>query len=122
MRNFSTGATRDSDAGKLDYDGFFCPAVLERRAQYMHKHRIQPDGNLRDSSNWQKGIPIVEYRRSLWRHFRDLWALAWGLEIIDEKTKESIDIETAICSCMFNLEGWLHELLKAKREQKGQSE
>ena len=57
MRNFDTGATRDVDTNKLDFEGFLSPVVLERYAEYMHKNRVQADGNLRDSDNWQKGIP-----------------------------------------------------------------
>ena len=69
VRTFDTGATRDTDDGKLDYEGFISPLVLERFARYMHTHRLQPDGTLRDSDNWQKGIPRDQYIKSAWRHF-----------------------------------------------------
>lgn len=106
MREFETGATRNSDTGKLDYEGFFSPLVLKRRAEYMHKHRVQANGQLRASDNWQKGIPITEYIKSGWRHFHDWWAAHRG---------NDVDIEEAICALMFNAEGYLHELLKAKQ-------
>ena len=43
-RQFSTGATRDTDEGKYDYEGFFSPLVLERYGEYMNKHRQQSAG------------------------------------------------------------------------------
>ena len=47
MRKFETGATRDEEIGKYDFEGFLAPTVLVRFAEYMHKHRIQADGNIR---------------------------------------------------------------------------
>lgn len=107
MRTFDTGATRDSDEGKLDYEGFFSPLVVERYAQYMHKHRKQSDGNLRDSDNWQKGIPLTAYMKSGWRHFVDWWFEHRGLP-----SREGI--EDALCGVLFNAMGYLHEILKKK--------
>src|SRR5437870_4323890 len=101
MRKFTTGATRDTDAGKLDYEGFFSPLVLERRAQYMNKHRVQSDGQLRASDNWQKGIPREAYMKSGFRHFTDWWKEHRGIA-----TKDGI--EEALCALMFNVEGYLH--------------
>ena len=57
MRKFKTGATRDNEDTKIDFEGFYHPLVVERFGEYMHKHRVQADGELRDSDNWQKGIP-----------------------------------------------------------------
>jgi len=51
MRTFKTGATRNDDTGKLDFEGFLSPIALEKFAEYMHKNRIQADGNVRDSDN-----------------------------------------------------------------------
>ena len=72
MRKFNTGATRDVDNDKLDFEGFLSPTVLIRYAEYMHTHRKQSDGALRDSDNWQKGIPKEVYMKSMWRHFMDV--------------------------------------------------
>lgn len=105
MRQFSTGATRNSDENKYDYEGFLSPLVLERFAQYMHKHRVQADGKLRDSDNWQKGIPKEAYMKSGWRHFFSWWKSHRGL-----KTEE--DIEESLCALLFNIQGYLHEHLK----------
>ena len=107
MRTFGKGATRHSDAGKLDYEGFLSPLVLKRYAEYLDKHRKQADGKLRDSDNWQKGIPDDVYIKSAWRHFMDFWSFHRGFE--GRETKED-----AICGLLFNVMGYLHELEKAK--------
>lgn len=109
VREFETGATRDTDDGKLDFEGFFSPLVLQRRAEYMHQHRIQADGELRESDNWQKGIPFEAYMKSAWRHFFAWWKRHRGLP-----ANESL--EDALCALMFNTEGYLHELLTLKEE------
>ncbi len=75
MRTFETGATRDTEEEKLDYEGFLSPLALEAYARYMHKHRTQADGSLRDSDNWQKGMPLSVYMKSLWRHMVALWTI-----------------------------------------------
>jgi hypothetical protein len=111
VRKFDTGATRDTDQGKLDFEGFLSPLAIERFAQYMHKHRIQSDGTLRDSDNWAKGIPLTAYMKSLWRHFFDLWKLHRGL-------KAEASLEDTLCAVMFNVQGYLHETLKAKAPER----
>jgi len=105
MRTFETGATRDTDTDKYDYEGFLSPLVLEAFGAYMHRNRIQPDGNLRDSDNWQKGIPLPVYMKSLWRHFMTLWTAHRN----GASRAETIE---ALCGIMFNTMGYLHELLK----------
>lgn len=112
MRTFETGATRDADDGKLDYDGFLSPIALERYAEYMHGHRVQADGSLRDSDNWQKGIPVEQYRKSLWRHFFDAWKIGRGYDVRDRVTGETVTLEQALCGVLFNTFGWLHEATK----------
>lgn len=107
MRQFKSGATRDNCEGKYDYEGFFSPLVVERFGQYMNKHRKQSDGNLRDSDNWQRGIPKEAYMKSAWRHFIDWWKEHRGLF-----TKDGL--EEALCALLFNVQGYLHEHLKEK--------
>ena len=107
IREFKTGATRDTDLNKLDYEGFLSPIALKRFAEYMNKHRKQSDGNLRDSDNWQRGIPKEEYMKSAWRHFMDLWSFHRGY-----KGRETI--EEALCGLLFNTMGYMHELEKEK--------
>ena len=104
IRKFDTGATRDADDGKLDFEGFLSPRVLHRFAEYMHHHRKQSDGSLRDSDNWQKGIPRDAYMKSTWRHFMDVWKHHRGLDVEE-------DLETALCALLFNVQGMLHEVL-----------
>lgn len=112
MRTFDTGATRDVDETKFDYEGFLSPLVLARFAEYMHKHRVQADGKLRDSDNWQKGMPLNVYMKSAWRHFFDWWlehrrGAVVGCDVTEE----------AICALIFNAQGYLHALL-VEREAK----
>ena len=109
MRQFDTGATRDEDQEKYDYEGFLHPLVLERYAEYMHKHRLQADGQLRASDNWQKGIPKDAYIKSAWRHFIDWWSEHRG-----RGSREGI--EDALCALLFNISGYLYELRKEAKD------
>lgn len=104
-RYFDTGAYRDTDDGKLDYEGFLHPLVLEEYAKYMHHHRKQSDGEMRPSDNWQKGIPKDAYMKSGFRHFHDWWKEHRGY-----KSREGIKF--ALCGVMFNAMGYLLEVLK----------
>lgn len=107
-RTFESGATRDSDANKIDYEGFLSPLVLEEFGKYMNKNRIQSDGTTRDSDNWQKGIPQEAYMKSLWRHFMDVW-------LFHRKGTPRESIHDALCGVMFNAMGMLHEILREER-------
>lgn len=114
MRVFTTGANRSNDVGKYDYEGFLSPLVLERFGEYMNKHRVQADGALRDSDNWQKGIPKAAYIKSGWRHAIDWWKEHRGFATAE-------GLEEALCALLFNVMGYLHEHLKeklAKRQRK----
>ena len=108
MRTFDTGATRGSEKDKLDYEGVISPLALKRYAEYLHKHRIQEDGNLRDSDNWQKGIPLDSYMKSLLRHVISGWINHRKYQILD------VTMEDSLCAIMFNAQGYLHELEKQK--------
>lgn len=107
VRTFETGATRDVDTEKFDYEGFLSPLVVERFGQYMHQHRKQTDGKLRDSDNWTKGIPRRSYMKSLWRHFMDAWCLMRGYP--ERSTNK--DLSDVLCAVLFNTMGLLHEVL-----------
>ncbi|MEK9754699.1 MAG: hypothetical protein VW338_16005 [Rhodospirillaceae bacterium] len=108
MREFDTGATRDDDDSKPDYEGFLSPLALASFGRYMHRHRRQADGSLRAADNWQAGIPPTAYIKSAWRHFVALWTLHRGLATGSDET-----IEDACCAILFNVQGYLHEHLKA---------
>jgi hypothetical protein len=98
----------------LDYEAFFSPAVLRRRAEYMHKHRVQPDGSLRDGDNWQKGMPLDVCMKSGFRHFVEWWTLH-RLEMSYDSNPAGMDeLEEALCAVMFNAEVYLHEILRRK--------
>lgn len=103
-RTFDTGAIRDTDDDKLDFSGFLSPRVIHRYAEYMHSCRKLPDGSLRSASNWQKGISYESYMSSMWRHFFEVWANHWD---------DSPD-EEALCALLFNVFGYLHELLEVQ--------
>jgi hypothetical protein len=111
MRGFATGATRTNDAGRIDPEAFLSPAVLLRYCAYMNRNRVQADGNIRAGDNWQKGIPIEAYRKSIQRHNLELWSLTRdpAYEHPEGKT-----IEDVLCALLFNVMGMLFEQLKEK--------
>lgn len=109
IRKFDTGATRDVDTNKYDYEAFLSPLVLKRYGAFMHHNRLQKDGSMRDGDNWQKGIPLTAYMKSLFRHFMDVWNHHRGHP---ELTGD--DLETELCAVMFNSMGMLHEILKTR--------
>jgi hypothetical protein len=115
MRTFDSGATRDTDVGKLDFEGFCSPLATERYAEYMNKNRVQADGSVRDSDNWQKGIPIVAYMKSMYRHFFAVWKTYrlhyLGAGDFDEFSRR---VEDELCALKFNVEGMLHETVRER--------
>lgn len=113
VRHFETGATRDSDIAKYDYEGFISPLVVKRFGEYMHKHRLQSDGKLRDSDNWQRGIPKDAYMKSAWRHFLD-----WWLHHRSCSQAANECLEDALCALLFNGMGYLHEVLSHRMAMK----
>lgn len=112
VRAFTTGATRNSVKGRIDPEAFLSPAVLLRYCEYMNRNRQQPDGTERAGDNWQKGIPVEEYRKSIQRHNLELWAMTRDK---DYKHPEGKGIEDVLCALMFNVMGMLHEELKVER-------
>jgi len=106
-RKFPSGATRDMADNKPDYEGFLSPLVIKAYGEYMNKHRKQSDGKLRDSDNWQKGIPKDVYMKSMWRHFMDLW-----LEHRGYKSRDGL--KEALNGLLFNVMGYYFELEKEK--------
>ena len=108
MRHFDSGATRHTDEGKLDYEGFLSPHVLKRYAEYMNDHRTQADDKVRGSDDWQQGIPLDVYMKSQLRHTFDQWEMH---RRGDATTKE---MEDTLCAVMFNVQGYLFAILKEK--------
>ena len=105
VRTFSTGATRDTDENKLDFEGFLSPLVMEAFAEYMHSKRKMPDGSMRDSDNWQKGIPTDAYMKSMFRHFFAVWKS-------HRQGGASLQRVEELLALMFNVQGYIHEMLK----------
>jgi gentisate 1,2-dioxygenase len=111
VRTFSTGATRDTEEEKLDYEAFLSPTALRIYASYLHLHRRQSDGTLRSGDNWQKGIPIEVYQKSRWRHHMD----AWLWHRAGSKYQGDLDDRfEALGGILFNTMGEMHELAKAE--------
>lgn len=110
MRKFDSGATRNNDKEELDYEAFISPIALKRYAEYMHSHRTQADGTVRGGDNWQKGIPLDSYAKSMIRHTVDFWLNHRGR---GEEARE--DTLHALCAIIFNAMGYIHELEKNRR-------
>jgi hypothetical protein len=108
LRTFPTGATRDTNDGKLEPWGFTSPLTEKRFAEYMHEHRVQSDGSLRDSDNWKKGFPIDSFWHSMSRHVLD-FRLLWEQYGSEARTQDIVD---ALCGIKFNVDGLIHELMK----------
>lgn len=104
MRTFESGAIRDADVHKLDYEGHLSPLVLRAYTQYLSKKRRLADGTLRDSDNWQLGFGFSSWMKSLYRHFMAAWSLHRGWPS-DETLRD------ALCGILFNAGGYLHELV-----------
>lgn len=107
IREFDTGATRDTEDDKLDPEGFLSPVVILGYCEYMHRNRTMADGSLRESDNWQKGIPLDSYAKSMWRHMLDFWLVHRNY---DHCARD--DVHTALYGIIFNAMGYLHELDK----------
>lgn len=111
MRKFETGATRNVDSGKFDYEAFYTPRVLRAFATYMHFNRLQENGEMRDGDNWQRGIPMPSYMKSGFRHFIDWWSWHRG-----EKDIVKEGIVWALCGVIFNAQGYLDSILQEHPE------
>lgn len=105
IRTFESGATRNTDANRIDPEAFMSPAVLELFSNYMNRNRTQADGSIRDGDNWQKGIPRTAYMKSMWRHFLDVWKNHRGLSTPEDQL-------TNLMGLMFNVMGYAYELLQ----------
>ena len=113
IRTFSLGATRDNDINKLDYEGFNSPLVDKCYAAYLNKHRIQSNGNLRDSDNWQKLFGDDHFSvcmKSLCRHVVDARLAHRG----HASEQPIID---SLCGIIFNANAYLLKLMLEEEEQ-----
>lgn len=113
-RTFNTGATRNNDENRIDPEGFFSPEVLEEFCAYMHKCRFRPSGEIRNSDNWQLGIPQSAYAKSLWRHhlaFMKQHRKQGNHKEAPSPYRNNVLIEQC-CAGMFNYMGYMFEELK----------
>jgi hypothetical protein len=103
-RDLGTGAVRNSDEGKIDYDGVLHPLVLKGFGEYMMRHTKLEDGSSRDSDNWQKGLVASNMIKSANRHFVDVWLHMRGCE--GDATESYLN---SLYACIFNLMGMVHQ-------------
>lgn len=135
-RQFSTGANRNSDTGKLDYEAFNSPIVEKAYAQYLGRHQRLADGTLREGDNWQKLFGDKHFdvcMKSGLRHMMDVWLFHRGFAdetaaysevtrfenpekpfTIDERIK--LAREEAICGTIFNMKAYLFKLKIEERK------
>lgn len=99
VREFETGATRDSNEGKIDYRAILSPQALEMFGRYMVKHTIASDGSKREQDNWKRGMPLECYIESFFRHTQELH------RAIEAGNRE--EITEALGGCFFNLQGMM---------------
>lgn len=118
IRKFESGATRNSDKNKIDYEGFVNPFALEAYGEYMHTHRLQADGTLRDSDNWQKGIPLAQLVKSLIRHTVELWKIQRGGRVFDRDTGKEVFAKDICCAIWFNAQACLLHFIKESDHEK----
>lgn len=109
IRRFDTGASRDTDKDKIDFEGHISPLVLIKFGEYMHKHRFLPNGDFRDSDDWQQLFGTFEEHKDVcmesgFRHFLDWWTEHRGYSSRD-------GIDEALCGLMFNIMAYYHPIL-----------
>jgi hypothetical protein len=109
---FSTGAYRDSDKDKIDFEGHLSPLALDLHGRYMHKHRFLKDGTVRPSDNWQLGFDDASFLKSGVRHFMAVWRIMRGWP-----AEESL--EDALGGLLFNANGLAHQFEKRRIEAAG---
>jgi len=115
MREFDTGATRNDNAEKFGITGFRSRYADEAYYAYMHGHRMQADGVLRDPDNWKKGMPIETYYEGLDRHHHDVFSIhESGQAFRRNEDGGEVGLEDALAAMLFNITGLLHEIGKAK--------
>jgi len=106
IRQFKTGANRDTNQNKLEFARFLSPIVVQRYAEYMNKNRFLSNGDIRDPDNWQKLFGKNHQQvclDSLMRHVMDVWLENDGYE-----SREGM--EDALCGIIFNAMAILYKI------------
>lgn len=109
QQGFATGATRSTSEGKVDFEGHLHPDVLAVFGEYMNAHRVQRDGQVRASDNWQKGIPIYRYVKSLVRHGMEFWRMWRGTVVRNPDSGAYFTFREVLCAMLFNVMGIIFE-------------
>jgi len=104
-RVFDTGAKRSSAEGKVDLEGYLSPIALMEYGKHMLAAEM---GGKRSSDNWQKGMPLEDYMKSMFRHFHTVW--------LKHRGHQKGDIVTDLMAMWFNVQGYTHEVLKKRNE------
>lgn len=112
QEGFTTGATRSTSEGKVDFEGHINPEVLAIYGDYMHRHRVQRNGKLRASDNWQQGIPLHRYMKSLLRHTFELWRMWRGTGVVNPDSGGFFQFRDVLCAILFNVMGMIYEMNK----------
>ena len=111
---FASGATRSSSDDKIDYEGHISPVVLRLFGEYMHEHRVQRDGQRRASDNWQRGIPMDNYAKSLIRHTQEFWCMWRGTTAVNPDNSKPFTFKAVLCAILFNAMGLLFEMSRTR--------
>lgn len=109
LKAYDTGAYRDADTGKVDFEGHLCPLTLEAYGEWLDTKRTMSDGSRRAADNWQLGMSSADYMRSLWRHFLQLWKLHRGHPVY--KNGKPVTKREAACAILFNTFGYLRNVI-----------
>jgi hypothetical protein len=117
-RIFDTGADRSSDKGKHHPDRAWSPLVLAEFARYMYEHNTTATVPRREDQ-WQLGFPMDSFVESGTRHWEAFKALAKGYSAFDEKGNP-VDIVEALDGVLFNVQGYLHQLLFSRLPEEDQ--
>ncbi len=112
IRTFETGASRDTNEGKIEYARHLSPEAIKAFCEYMHKHRKLPDGTLRDPDNWKKGFPKQSLVDSMFRHQMEIWLLHEKRKTKKLTDKENQDLKDALHGVWFNCMVYIHQELK----------
>jgi hypothetical protein len=115
IRQFDSGATRDTDVNKPSYIKALSPIVLQGYVEYLGQHRLQSDGNLRDWDNWKQGIPQEVYLDGLGRHEMAVWLLCHDFPASDNHG--SVTLLDSLYGVIFNAQGMAHEILKEQQKK-----
>ena len=108
-RVFESGASRNSDKGKLQKDLFLDAKVIHEYCKFMHKNRKTDSGTIREGDNWKKGIPVPALMASMVRHVEDVKLHHQGYHDSTEETY--LD---SIFGAIFNLMGLAHDEINLK--------